>query len=105
MVRRRVRWRRLRLFALERLCGLGCVRGFQGSQVLVREVLRAEHLTVPAFEAVVFVHRDQHRALPAVAGDDDRLGEGKVLVAADVPLGLGGGHLDECGGLIIQEIA
>ena len=51
-------------------------------------------LNVPAAEFQRNIGRYQHRSLPPVAGDRDGLGQSEVLVAADVPLELGGGDFE-----------
>jgi hypothetical protein len=47
-----------------------------------------------AFEAVIFLGGDHPRALAPVTGDGHRLGQGQVLITADVPLKFTGGNLD-----------
>src|SRR6266481_1838847 len=62
--------------------------------VVVAQILHPDHFARPALELAVFIDRDHHQALAAVAGDRDGLGQGFVLIPAEMTLKLGCGHGD-----------
>ena len=74
------------------------MRGLKGGDIRLSKVGEAKHLTVAAFEPVIFIGRDHHRALAAVTGDGDRLCQRHILISADVALKLTGGNADRLAG-------
>src|SRR6266481_5161822 len=62
--------------------------------LLIAQILRPDHLARPALELAVLIDRYHHQALAAVAGDRDGLGQGFVLIPAEMTLKLGCGHGD-----------
>lgn len=88
-------WGRLGEFLIEGFGGLWGAGLFQGGDVVGCEVGEGENLAVAAFEAVIFLGGDEDGAFASVAGDRDGLGQGHVLVAADMALELACGDFEE----------
>ena len=91
-------------FVVERLGGVWSASRLHGGDVCIREIIKGEHLPVAPFEAAVFLDGDHHRAFAAVARYSNRLCEGEVLIAANVPLELGGGYLNHLAGSVVHSL-
>jgi hypothetical protein len=75
------KWHSVRQFRVED-SGLGWrARHIKGGNVRGGEILKAEHLPVAVLEALMFLARDQHRALAFVAGDGDRTAQRQILTS------------------------
>lgn len=68
---------------------------------LVEKLASGIDLTVATLQALILLGRDHDGSVPAVAGDDDRLAQGQILVTADLFAELGRRYTDDvCHGLL-----
>lgn len=73
---------------VERLRRLRCARRFQGDDIRLGEVGKSENLAVTPLEPLILVGGNQHCALTTISRDRNGLGQGHVLITADVTLKL-----------------
>jgi hypothetical protein len=68
--------------------------GADGVEIAFVEIFRRHGTLVAALESRVFLSRDEYRALAPVLGDRDRLGQGDILIVAEIAVKFRGADLN-----------